>query len=196
MRAKGPGTGPARTQRAYTLVELLITLMVAAILLGIGVPSMRSSLERNRGAMMMLELRGLLDTARQEAVTLQTEVTLCGTSDGLSCSTDWNGNPTLVFIDSNRNRRLDTVAERLIQVSELTRSGAIRWRASGGRNYLRFRNDGGVREYGSFTYCPRESDARHARQIIVGATGRARSATDDDGDGIVEDRYGNPLNCS
>ena len=92
--------------------------------------------------------------------------------------------------------RQTDLGERIVLVSELTRSGEIRWRASGGRNYLRYRPDGGVGEYGNFTYCPRDADPRHARQLVLSATGRPRSSVDTNGDGIVEDRDGKPLACA
>jgi type IV fimbrial biogenesis protein FimT len=106
----------------------------------------------------------------------------------------WDGNPTLVFVDTNRNRRRDG-NEELIAYSTLTESGLIRWRASGARNYLRYRPDGGIKEWGTFEYCPRNREARYARQIIISSTGRPRSAVDSNGDGIVEDRNGDPARC-
>jgi type IV fimbrial biogenesis protein FimT len=191
-----PGTGLSRSVAAgFTLTELLIVLAVATVVLGIGLPGMVALSAGARATGAMLELRGLLDLARQYAVTNDATVTLCGTADGHSCSSVWRGNPTLVFVDSNANRKADA-GEEIITTSTLTRNGSIRWRASGGRSYLRYHQDGGVLEYGSFQYCPGSGDARGARQIIVAATGRARAATDRDGDGIMEDRNGDPLDCS
>jgi type IV fimbrial biogenesis protein FimT len=178
-----------------TLVELLAVLSIVAILLGIGVPGMHRLVAGTRANGSMTELYAMLASARQMAVLTRREVTLCGTVDGITCSRTWNGNPTLVFVDSNRNRRADA-AEDIFQVSELTHTGHIRWSASGNRNYLRFRPDGSVVEFGNFSYCPANADARSARQLILNVTGRPRAAVDADGDGIVEDRNGNPLRCN
>jgi hypothetical protein len=71
----------------------------------------------------------------------------------------------------------------------------VRWRGSGGRAYLRYRPDGGVREFGHFMYCPDGGDLRFGRQLVVSATGRPRLAQDTDGDGVV-DNGAQPPQCS
>jgi len=196
MRTSSPRTGPRRRpHNGLTLIELLATLAIMAIVLGVGLPGLGDLLAGSQANSNMMQLRALLGFARQSAITLNREVTLCGTSNGISCSRLWDSNPTLVFVDANGNRRADA-GERVLMVSELTRTGRIRWSASGNRNYLRYRSNGGVAEFGNFTYCPDNGDARHARQLILAATGRPRSAIDTDGDGIVEDRSGVPLQCT
>jgi len=184
----------ARPPRGHTLMELLAGLSVLVVLLGTGGPGLADWRARSRADNVMRELRGLLGLARQSAIASGREVTLCGTSDGSVCAATWDVQPTLIFVDTNRNRRLDG-GERLIELAELTRAARIRWRASGGRNYLRYQPDGGVGEFGHFLYCPASDDPRFARQLVLSATGRPRASRDSDGDGIVEDRNGKPLKC-
>jgi type IV fimbrial biogenesis protein FimT len=70
-----------RQQRGFTLWELLMTLLVAGILLGIGVPNVME-FQRN-GAMSSAAndlVTGVL-LARTEAVKRQVPVTLCLSAD-------------------------------------------------------------------------------------------------------------------
>lgn len=66
----------------FTLVELMVTLAVAAILLGIAVPSFRDMLERNRVASQSNDLLSGLQAARSEAVRKNATHRFCTASTG------------------------------------------------------------------------------------------------------------------
>ena len=183
-----------RRMRGFTLVELVTVTLIVAVLFGIGLPSMRDLSARGRADAAVFQLRAMLGLARQSAITMNRDITVCGTLDGKRCSNEWNAQPALLFADRNFNRELDG-DDSLILVSDATRMARIRWRASGGRAYLRYRSDGGVREYGHFMYCPENGDLRFARQLVVSATGRPRQAVDTDGDGII-DNGSMPPDCT
>lgn len=183
-----------RRTRGFTLAEMLAVMLILGILLAIGMPSMQELSARTRADSTVFGLRAMLGLARQSAITLNRDITVCGTSDGKRCSADWREQPALLFADTNANRELDP-EDRLILQSEVTRRAGVRWRGSGGRAYLRYRPDGGVREFGHFMYCPDGGDLRFGRQLVVSATGRPRLAQDTDGDGIV-DNGAQPPQCS
>ncbi len=183
-----------RRTRGFTLPEALTVLLILGVLLGMGIPSMQELSARTRANSAIFQLRGMLGLARQSAITLNRDVTVCGTSDGKRCSAEWREQPALLFADMNANRVLDS-DDRLIQVSDATRRAGVRWRGSGGRAYLRYRPDGGVREFGHFMYCPEGGNLRFSRQLVVSATGRPRLAQDTDGDGVI-DNGSMPPTCS
>ena len=174
-----------RRMRAFTLVELLVVMLILGVLLGLGIPSMQALSARTRADSAVFGLRAMLGLARQTAITMNRDVTVCGTQDGKRCSAEWREQPALLFVDVNANREIDA-DDRLLLQSDATRRAGIRWRGSGGRAYLRYRADGGVREFGHFMYCPENGDLRLSRQLVVSATGRPRLARDTDGDGIVD----------
>lgn len=178
--------GHMRRMRAFTLPEMLGVMLILGVMLGIGIPALADFSARTRANSAMFQLRGLLHLARSSAITLRSDVTLCGTVDGRSCSTQWEELPALAFLDDNLDRQLDE-GERVILRSEHTRNARLRWRGSGGRAYLRYRPDGGVKDYGHFLYCPEDGDLRFARQLIISATGRPRHGLDSNGDGIIDD---------
>jgi type IV fimbrial biogenesis protein FimT len=199
MGYTGSGTSRFRPRRSrpgqqgFTLLELLIGITILGLLLGIGVPALQDLQARNRASATLMNLQALLALARSEAMTQRREVTLCGTQDGSRCARDWQSQ-TLVFLDANRNRRVDA-GEQLVARMDVTRRGSLHWRASGGRHYLRFRANGSVKEFGTFSWCPQAGEPQHGRAIIVSFVGRARAAVDGDGDGVVEDSRGDPLSC-
>lgn len=68
--------------RGFTLVELMVALAVAAVLLGIAVPSFRDMLERNRVAAQTNEVLGGLQAARSEAIRKNATHRFCSSGNG------------------------------------------------------------------------------------------------------------------
>ncbi len=66
----------------FTLIELVVTLAVAAILLGIAVPSFQGMMEKNRVAAQSNELLGGLQTARSEAISKNATHRFCSSTSG------------------------------------------------------------------------------------------------------------------
>ncbi|MGY4830731.1 GspH/FimT family pseudopilin [Sphaerotilaceae bacterium SBD11-9] len=82
--------------RGFTLIELMVTIAVLAILLGIGVPSFSRILASNRMATQTNEIVGGLNLARSEAVRRGLPVAIRAVSTNGSYSGGW-----LVFTDAN-----------------------------------------------------------------------------------------------
>ena len=81
-----------RTQRGLTLVELMVTLAVLAILVTVGVPQFQSVIQGNRAISSANELLGTLQLARSESVKRGRDVLICPSSDQDTCTgnTDWS----------------------------------------------------------------------------------------------------------
>lgn len=75
--------------RGVTLVELLVTIAILAILVAIGFPSFQSSMRSNRLAAANNELMASLSLARSEAVRSTRGGGICGSTDGETCSGRW-----------------------------------------------------------------------------------------------------------
>lgn len=84
-----------RATLGFTLVELLVTLAVAAMLLSFGVPSLRTFVQDSRVAGAADSFLSAIQHARSEAITRGDTVTLCRTADpstdncGTSADEDW-----------------------------------------------------------------------------------------------------------
>lgn len=97
----------------FTLLELLVTVAVAAVLLSIGVPSFIDTVRNNQMAASANELLGAMHLARTEAVKRRTPVTVCSSANPLdpspSCSAGaFDG--WVVFADTDGDITIDAAA--------------------------------------------------------------------------------------
>jgi type IV fimbrial biogenesis protein FimT len=76
-----------RLERGFTLIELLVTLAIMAVLLKVVVPSFGSAFLSNKLASYANAWVASVQVARGEAVKRNFTVTLCRSSDGLTCAT-------------------------------------------------------------------------------------------------------------
>jgi type IV fimbrial biogenesis protein FimT len=124
----------------FTLVELMVTLAIAAIILTIAVPSFWSIVQNNRASTQANELITALSLARSEAVKRGAPVSLCPSADQDACvsaSTNWAVG-WIVFVDTNNDGNRQT-AEPLLRVwgplgggATLTGPTSIRYQGTGG----------------------------------------------------------------
>ena len=69
----------------FSLLELLVTLGVAAIVLSVGVPGFVGVVQNNRAATQANEVVTALSLARSEAVRRSARIGVCQSADGLTC---------------------------------------------------------------------------------------------------------------
>lgn len=101
----------------FTLVELMVTLTVAAILLTVGVPSMRDLILNNSLTATTNMFTSSLNIARSEAIKQGRTANLCVSDNQASCSgTNWRLG-WLAWVDSNANGNLDAPGE-IIRIVE------------------------------------------------------------------------------
>lgn len=75
-----------RTGQGLSLVELMVTIFVAAILAAIALPSFRTTLQKHRLRVSADSLQAAVQYARTEGVLRATYVSLCASADGATCS--------------------------------------------------------------------------------------------------------------
>jgi type IV fimbrial biogenesis protein FimT len=88
------------SQKGFTLIELMVTLVVLGVLLAMGVPSFADLIRNSRSQAATNELVLALNAARVEAVKRGARVSLCPSVNGTSCAgTAWQSG-WIVFVDT------------------------------------------------------------------------------------------------
>lgn len=75
-----------RNKSGFTLIELMVTLSVLAILLTIATPNLRMFIQNSRLMSQTTGLVGDLNFARSEAIKRGGAVNICASADGATCS--------------------------------------------------------------------------------------------------------------
>lgn len=187
-----------RTGQGFTLIELLLVLGISTfLLLQFAQPAWQELRQRRQVELIMLELQQFIVMARSSAVSHNSMVTLCRSDDGRQCRGRWNDG-SILFTDANADHILNEDDRLLFRLSSLPPAahGNLAFNAFRNRQYLQLTPQGSTNfQNGNFTWCPADGNLRLARQLIVSVSGRTRMARDSDGDGIVENSQGQPLDC-
>lgn len=162
-----------RKNRGFTLIELMITLAVAAVVLGIALPSFTQMMRNNNSIAIGSELSAALNYARSEAVKRSKRVSICASSDGLSClaANNW-GQGWLVFVDnattdSAAAATVGTVLRYWDELPTNTNVSALKG-ASTNIVFLRYTSSGAVARAGGT-----DADARKFIVYVNGCKGKA-----------------------
>jgi type IV fimbrial biogenesis protein FimT len=160
-------------QGGLTQIELLLALLVAAALAGVGVPAISGTLEGARAASARAELVASLSTAATRAALSGNRSVLCPSQDAEHCSDDpdWSRG-WLVFSDPNASRELEG-GERVFRVQPPL-AGRVRLRSTAGRVRIVFQGNGGnAGSNVTFTLCDGRGPSR-AKALVLANDGRLR----------------------
>ncbi|WP_051023767.1 GspH/FimT family pseudopilin [Thiorhodovibrio frisius] len=170
-------TVPRRAARGVTLIELMVTLAVAAILMTVAVPSFESVIKRNRAAGVTNQFMQSLRLARSEAVKRGRNVIVCPSKstsgDSPTCDADavWTDG-WIIYVDENRDNAFNST-DALIRVGQLSSPNVQIIAPSRFENYIGFRPTGmnfGSDDLSKGTIRLCVSDER--REITINITGR------------------------
>ena len=159
----------------FTLIELMITVAIAAIVMAIGIPSFRETINQNRLTTATNELVGALNLARSEAIKRGVRVTLCPSS-GADCEAVGYEKGWIVFTDLNNNAKVND-AETVIRIFEKLPEGMSLTGNENVDTYISYTGDGvsrlngGAFQTGTLTVCKNGK----ARKIVLSSPGRLRT---------------------
>lgn len=161
--------------QGVSLLELLCTLAIVAILLSIAAPAVSTFLHRQQVCSVQTDLLKMTHLARYLAMTRQSKVTLCPLTELGACNQQWTQSLSS-FIDSNGNRRLDP-GEDIVGTLYLPSQITLRWRGMLPANSIHFSSQGVTFvSNGTMSICPQNKSVR-AGAMVVNRQGRVRLAS-------------------
>lgn len=131
----------ASAQAGFTLVELMVTLAVLAVLLAIAVPNFTSVSNTNRLAGVTNEMMATLQFARMEAIRQRTRITVCrSNAAGSACEAGAQWSQWIVVVNEGATNAA------VLRVSETIGTVQVHASPSVAGSKLVFRPDGFARK--------------------------------------------------
>lgn len=161
--------------KGFTLIEILVTIGILAILLSAAAPSMRDMVLNNRVTSLTNDLLSDLAVARSEALKRGQRVVVCKNAgnDAACGNGQWNMG-WLLFVDTDSDSTLDT-GETILRVRQ-TLTSDMTVTSTGIVDTIVVRPVGLVTPVGSFKICDTRAGP-YGRNITVAASGRASVST-------------------
>ena len=161
-----------KTQRGLSLIELIVTMAIAAIVLGVGVPTFGNVMADNGMATNANRFVSSINLARSSAVRFQRNAIICASSNynattpTCDTGTDWSDG-WIVYVDKDRDGAVD--ADEVQSVFE-PMSDNVTF-ASGTVASFTYDARGFVNNGDNLTLCDNRT-GEMGRQVRINAAGR------------------------
>lgn len=162
--------------KGFTLVELMVTIAVAAILIGIAMPSFRNMIIDYRLGTLATDLADGVSLARSEAIKRNRTITFCKTNNATSNRCGGSGSWQYWLVLQNaESADADDVIKRgsiashnaTIQVTSDLTNDRLNFTTDGlGRSGSALINDAKI------TICATSGPAESIREVVLGAASR------------------------
>ncbi len=144
--------------RGFTLLELMITLVIAAVILGLAVPSFQNTISRNAVKATTRDLVSTLNTARMQSMSSRAPVTVKPAAGG------WADGWELVYSSSVEPDRTFEPSRKAKVISAA--------------NSLLFRAEGGLTGAANTLFVCHADSSIPGRKITVSFLGKVTTAID------------------
>ncbi|MGI4849507.1 MAG: GspH/FimT family pseudopilin [Janthinobacterium lividum] len=163
------------SQNGFTLIEMIITTTIVAILAGVAIPSFSTLIKDSRLTTSTNDLKVDLALARSEASKRGFRVAVCASNTGTGCTaTAWNLG-RIVFVDRDGDGVVDGNDEILRVSSALPANNKITASFTN-TGYIQFRPSGLSDSTGNFALCD-DRAGKFGRTIAINSVGRANLTT-------------------
>jgi type IV fimbrial biogenesis protein FimT len=158
--------------RGFSLIELMITIAIAAIIAGLAAPSFRKMLDANRIQTGASALQGDMMFARTEAVKRGSWVSICPSTDQQTCTNTnvWQKG-WIVFTDANGSGTIDAAdLDTVLRVRQAI-TGGTTVASTSATNVVTFNREGFTTNLGTaqvaFAFHTSDNFANATRCVLV-----------------------------
>lgn len=163
----------SKGKNGFTLVELIVTVTVLAIIVAIATPSILTQLTRMEAKRVKTQLQNTLALAKAESYITRQDVLVCLSNNGRRCNRNAD-EILLAFVDTNDNKRFDARVDTLLTQEQLNlKYSTLKLRVGSRRHYTKFWGDSGKPRghFGHIKYCPTSSYNESMYQISFNQAG-------------------------
>jgi type IV fimbrial biogenesis protein FimT len=177
----------------FTLIELMVTIAIAGIVMGLAIPSFNTAIRNNRLTTLNNDFVTSLSIARSEAVKRGQVVTICKSANGTTCVIDVVSNWAqgwIVFTNANNNAVVDAGVDVVFRVqgpaqTQITMVGDnlggtpatdVTSRINYGSNGMTVAAGGTPGVSGNILVCDNRRTEPVGKNIAINVVGRANTA--------------------
>jgi type IV fimbrial biogenesis protein FimT len=167
--------------RGVTLIELMVSIGILAILTAVAIPSFTSIMVNYRLTSISNTFVASAQLARSEAIKRNGRVTMCKSADGMTCTVNGSWNQGWILFHDVDNNAAKGTTEAIIYTESAMPVNYLTMSPGGGveDHYISFTAGGGSEltsgafQAATFTLC-HQTEVGPARQMVLDGVGRLR----------------------
>ncbi len=156
----------------FTILELVITAALAAIIFAVAIPSMTTFTQNDRLTTNINQLIGHLAYARSESVKMNAQVAICVSLNSASCTGGNWQDGWIVYVDQDANNSFDA-GETILRTQQALGGGNQITASMGNQIVYDNRGFAGQGSAGTMQLCDNRT-GNHGKTLTISNTGRVR----------------------